>query len=170
MRDVISKFLRYMITGGVAALVDIGGFAFLMTMSVGVLLSGCASFGVAALVNFALTSRFVFHQQLRFDRFVLFFGAALLGFALNIAGTVAGVIWLHLPPAEAKAIGILIALLVNFSMNVRVVFQAVGEQVAAKDGNLVVPADVDSATVSGTRTAAYRARAAAQQPPLSQLP
>ena len=60
MHKIVSKFLRYMVTGGIAAVTDVGGFAALINARLNVLTAGIASFCAAALVNYLLTSQFVF--------------------------------------------------------------------------------------------------------------
>jgi len=60
MHELISKFLRYMVTGGIAAVVDAGGFALLINVKVSIATAGVVSFLAAAFANYRLTSHFVF--------------------------------------------------------------------------------------------------------------
>jgi putative flippase GtrA len=123
MRDLLAKLVRYGMTGGLAAIVDAGGFALLLRAGLGIAASGTASFCVAALVNYVLTSRFVFAQGKSATGFVFFFGVAVIGLAINVGVTLAGVYWLGLPPVVAKVTGIGTAFLINFGLNAGIVFR-----------------------------------------------
>lgn len=113
--------LGYALTGGAAAVVDIGGFHLLARVLPGVLLPATASFLVAALLNYRLTSRWVFGRDWRSLRQAArFFAFACLGLAIN-----AGVTWLLapvLPPTLAKTAGVGVAFGANFLMNALWVF------------------------------------------------
>ncbi len=122
MRDTLVKLLRYGVTGGIAAIVDAGGFALLIGL--GIAAAGTASFCVAALVNYLLSSRFVFASGRSAQGFALFFVTALLGLAVNLGVTLAGVYLAGLPPLLAKIAGIGTAFLVNFALNLRFVFRS----------------------------------------------
>ena len=87
MRDVVAKFARYLLTGGAAAVVDVGGFALLHVAGVAPLPAAAASFAVAAVVNYLLTSRFVFHHRGLGWRFPLFLLGALVGLFVNVGVT-----------------------------------------------------------------------------------
>jgi putative flippase GtrA len=123
MRTLLAKLLGYGVTGGIAAIVDAGGFALLLRAGLGVAAAGTASFCAAAIVNYALSSRFVFAGRATAQGFALFFVVALIGLAVNLGITLAGVYWLDLPPLLAKIAGIGVAFLVNFALNLRVVFR-----------------------------------------------
>lgn len=126
MRALLAKLLGYGVTGGIAAIVDAGGFALLLRAGLGVATAGTASFCAAAVVNYALSSRFVFAGRASPKGFALFFGVALIGLAVNLGVTLAGVYWLGLPPLLAKIAGIGVAFLVNFALNLRIVFRPSG--------------------------------------------
>lgn len=123
MRELLAKLGRYGLTGGAAAVVDAGGFALLMTASLPVALAGTLSFSVAALVNYWLSSRFVFGQGRTAGGFALFFAVAILGLGVNVGVTVAAVEVLGLPPILGKILGIGTAFLVNFALNLGIVFR-----------------------------------------------
>ncbi len=123
MRDLLSKLVRYGMTGGIAAIVDAGGFALLIRLGLAIVASAAASFCVAALVNYWLTSRFVFGQGKSARGFVFFFAVALIGLAVNVGVTSAGAYWIGLPPLVAKIAGIGTAFLVNFALNLGIVFR-----------------------------------------------
>jgi len=122
VRDFVWKFLQYGVTGGIAAVVDAGGFVLLVHAELGILIAGCLSFCVAALVNYNLTSRFVFNREATLRGFAQFMAAALIGLTVNIGVTFMGVFTMGLPPLAAKVTGIWIAFIVNFLINVRLVF------------------------------------------------
>ena len=122
-RDTLVKFSRYFLTGGVAAIVDAGGFALLHYLGVATAPAAVASFAFAAVVNFLLTARFVFGQRPTGRGFTLFLLAALIGLTVNVGVTIAVVELFGLPPIVAKIIGIGTAFSLNFLMNLRVVFR-----------------------------------------------
>jgi putative flippase GtrA len=123
MRGLLAKLMRYGMTGGSAAIVDAGGFELLLRAGVGIAAGGTLSFCVAALVNYWLTSRFVFGQGKTAAGFALFFVFALVGLAVNMGVTLAGVFWLGLVPIVAKVLGIGTAFLINFALNAGIVFR-----------------------------------------------
>ena len=63
MQNLLRKLSRYFVTGGIAAVVDAGGFALLERAGVVTPVAASLSFCVAALMNYVLTARFVFGQQ-----------------------------------------------------------------------------------------------------------
>lgn len=119
---LLRKLVGYAGTGGVAAVVDLGGFVLLVGAGVHVLPAAAASFVAAAAVNFLLSARLVFGVSAGWRRFGLFLLGALMGFAVNVAATTAGALLLGLPPVAAKAAGIGIAFGFNFAINLRWVF------------------------------------------------
>lgn len=123
-RDTLRKFSRYFVTGGVAAIVDAGGFAALHYLGVATPPAAIASFTLAAVVNFFLTARFVFGQRPTGRGFTLFLLAALIGLTVNVGVTVAAVELLGLLPVVAKIVGIGTAFSLNFLLNLLVVFRA----------------------------------------------
>lgn len=113
--------LVYAVTGGLAAVVDIGGFHLLAAHLPGVLLPAALSFTLAAGVNYLLTSRWVFGRDWRDLRQALrFFGLACVGLAINTAVTTLLALSLH--PTLAKAGGVALAFGANFLMNALWVF------------------------------------------------
>jgi putative flippase GtrA len=126
MRDVLTKFARYFLTAGVAAIVDAGGFAFLYGFGVATLPAAAASFGLAAIVNFLLTARFVFGKKATARGFTEFLLAALVGLTVNVGVTVATAEILGLPAVIAKVVGIGTAFSINFLVNWLIVFRNKG--------------------------------------------
>lgn len=122
MRDFVWRLLQYAVTGGIAAVVDAGGFVLLVNAKLGIVVAGCLSFCIAALVNYNLTSQFVFNREATLRGFAPFLAAALIGLTVNLGVTSMGVFVVGLPPLAAKLMGIAIAFFVNFLLNLRVVF------------------------------------------------
>jgi len=123
MRAILTKLVRYGVTSGIAAIVDAGGFALLLAAGLAVAIAGTLSFCIAALVNYGLSSRFVFARSASAPGFALFFVAALIGLSVNLGVTLADVYLAGLPPIVAKIAGIGTAFLVNFALNLLVVFR-----------------------------------------------
>ena len=121
--DLICKLLGYTLTGGIAAIVDAGGFFLLTQTNLPIAPSGILSFCVAALVNYRLTGRFVFSRDATTRGFALFLIAALVELMVNVSVMLASVALLGLWPLAAKVLGIGTAFLVNFFLNVRIVFR-----------------------------------------------
>ncbi|MEJ7930649.1 GtrA family protein [Ramlibacter sp. AN1015] len=114
----------YLLTGGLAAVVDIGGFHLLAPRLGGLLLPAVASFLLAAVVNYLLTSAFVFRRDWRNPRrAALFLLFATVGLAVNAGSTWALATSLPLPPTLAKVGGVGIAFVANFLMNALIVFR-----------------------------------------------
>jgi len=123
MRDLSTKFKRYFVTAGLAAIVDAGGFALLILAKMDPAPAAATSFCVGTVVNFQLTSRLVFHKSPTGRRYALFLFAALIGLIVNVGATLAGMAFLGLPPVVSKIAGIGTAFLLNFALNVGVVFR-----------------------------------------------
>lgn len=123
MRDVIEKFLRYAVTGGSAAIVDAGGFALLVQTGMALAPAAVTSFCVAAVVNFWLTSKFVFGERATGRRFPLFAMMAIVGVTINVGVTMGVIAVFGAPPVLAKIVGIGIAFSINFLLNLTVVFR-----------------------------------------------
>jgi putative flippase GtrA len=122
VHDFVSKLLRYGVTGGIAAVVDAGGFALLVNAKLSIFAAGCLSFCIAALVNYSLTSRFAFNREATLRGLAAFTAAALIGLMVNVGVTLLGVFTMGLPPLAAKLMGIGTAFIVNFLINLRFVF------------------------------------------------
>jgi len=124
MRDYA---LGYTLAGGLAAGVDIGGFHWLAPRLEPLLLSAVVSFVLAAMVNYTLSSLWVYRRCWRsLRRAALFMAFACVGLAVN-----AGVTWwlastLPLHATLAKAGGVATAFGINFWMNTRLVFARAG--------------------------------------------
>ncbi|MDB5886302.1 MAG: putative rane protein [Polaromonas sp.] len=116
--------LGYLVVGGLAAVVDIGLFHLLAGRAEGVLLPAAASFMVAAVVNYSLSSLWVYRRQWRSVRramtFLLF---ALVGLCINAGATWWLVHALPIHATLAKVGGVGIAFVANFLMNTFIVFR-----------------------------------------------
>jgi putative flippase GtrA len=123
MASVQSKLLRYFFTAGAAAIVDVGGFASLCLIHVPIAAAAVLSFCLAAVVNFLLSSRYVFKRAATLRGFGLFFVAAVGGLLVNVSVTLLGSLYLGIRPVLAKVVGVGTAFLVNFWLNLRVVFR-----------------------------------------------
>lgn len=114
------RLSRYVVVGGSAAVVDLGGFVLLSSAGLDVGPAAATSFSVAALYNFTLSALVVFRVAPTWRRFALFAAFATIGLAVNTGVTVAAALWL--PDALAKTAGIGVAFGVNFWLNHSVVF------------------------------------------------
>jgi putative flippase GtrA len=115
-------FLGYLVSGGSAALVDLGLFLLLALQGLPVPVASMASFGIAAVWNYTISSRFVFRQPLVGRRFGQFLAVAIAGALINSGmtwlATSAGIaMWL------AKLVGIGFAFLFNYAANSLYVFR-----------------------------------------------
>ncbi|MDB5743675.1 MAG: putative rane protein [Polaromonas sp.] len=125
MPGLARKAIGYLLVGGLAALVDIGLFHVLVRQASGVLLPAIASFMVAAVVNYLLSSIWVYQRQWRsLSRAAKFLFFALIGLTIN-----AGTTWwfaqaLPIAPTLAKVGGVGVAFTANFLMNTFIVFRA----------------------------------------------
>jgi putative flippase GtrA len=122
MTSVHIKLFRYFLTAGTAAIVDVGGFAILCFFPIPIAVSAVTSFCLATVVNYLLSSRCVFNQAPTMRGFGLFFVAAVGGLTINVSVTLAGILYLGVAPVLAKIVGVGTAFLLNFWLNLRVVF------------------------------------------------
>jgi len=119
-----NKLVRYFFTAGTAAVVDVGGFAILRLTPTPIAISAITSFCVAAVVNYLLSSRYAFNQAPTLRGFGLFFVAAVGGLMVNVSVTLVGSLYLGIAPVLAKMVGVGTAFLLNFWLNLRIVFRA----------------------------------------------
>ena len=119
---VSSRLVRYGMTAGTAAVVDLGLFSILCPIYLPVAAAATFSFVCAAIVNYVLTTIFVFDEKFGAGRFMKFLAFATVGLMFNVCVTilVAGATSAPLP--LAKAIGIGTAFLFNFWLNLAFVF------------------------------------------------
>jgi len=122
------SFFTYFIVGGLAAVVDIGGFM-LLTGRFGIpwFWAALASFVVSAMVNYLLSIWFVFESGVRFRRhheFALVLLVSVIGLAFNEAA-----LWLMITGAglarlPAKVIATGVVFLWNYSARQHFIFRA----------------------------------------------
>jgi putative flippase GtrA len=120
---VSDKLIRYSFMAGAAAIVDVGGFALLCLTPIPIAVSAATSFCLATVVKFPLTCRYVFNHEPTLRGFGLFFVAAVGGLLVNVSVTVVGSLYLGIAPVFAKIVGIGTAFLLNFWVNLRIVFR-----------------------------------------------
>lgn len=120
----IRKLVGYFFTAGTAAIVDVGGFALLCLTPLPIAVSAVTSFCVSTIVNYLLTSRYVFKKAPSLRGYGLFFVAAVGGLIVNVSVTLLGSLYFGMPPVLAKLAGVGTAFLVNFWLNLRIVFRA----------------------------------------------
>ena len=123
MKEIFLKLTKYFLTGGIAAIVDLTGFSFLLFLGVKLFFSAIISFCIAAVINFLLTSRFVFQKKSTFKMFVLFLCFALVGLLINVGVTLISVNYFDTTPIYSKLIGIGTAFIINFFLNLCVVYK-----------------------------------------------
>lgn len=122
---LVRQALGYLVTGGLAAVVDIGGFHLLAPHFEGVLLPAVLSFLVAAVVNYTLSSVKVYRRDWRSPRrALLFLLFACVGLSINASVTWALATALPIPATLAKVGGVGVAFVANFLMNTFIVFRA----------------------------------------------
>lgn len=118
------RLYRYGLVGGVAAIMDIGGFALLSGTGVGVSVAATASFIAANVANYLLCARYAFGHRATVRRYPAFFAASAVGLCINVAVTIAAASALGLTPVLAKVVGVGVAFGGNFALNAFVVFPA----------------------------------------------
>ncbi len=115
------RFIGYGLTGGLAAVIDLGLFLVFESRGLAVALAASASFLIAAVFNFISSSLLVFATPVTGRRFLRFVSVASVGLMINV-----GVTWLVYDlltqPAAAKAIGIGIAFVFNYFAHGLLVF------------------------------------------------
>jgi putative flippase GtrA len=119
----LHKLFRYFLTAGAAAIVDVGGFAILCSTPIPIAVSAVTSFCLATVVNYLLSSRFAFNRSPTMRGFGVFFVAAVGGLTVNVSVTLVGSLYLSIAPVLAKIIGVGTAFLINFWLNLRIVFR-----------------------------------------------
>jgi putative flippase GtrA len=118
----VRQFSRYLLTGGAAAVIDVGGFALLNSSGMGVAEAAILSFLAALIVNYCLSARFAFARELSLQRFLLFAGFAGVGLLINVSVTLAAFAILD-HAVLSKIMGVGIAFIFNFIINAFLVFR-----------------------------------------------
>lgn len=120
--SLFARLPGYFVTGGIAAIVDIGGFWALSAAGLATPVAATLSFLVAAVVNYQLSARLVFRHMVSFSGFGRFLAAALIGLGINVGVTTA-LAGNGLQPVMAKIAGVGVAFLVNYLLAALVVFR-----------------------------------------------
>lgn len=117
-----NRLVRYAFAGGSAAVVDVGGFAFLASVGVPIVPAAISSFLAATVVNFLLSSQWVFDARVSVGRYALFFLGTLASLLVNVTVTSIGVICLGLPRGFSKMGAVATTFLMSYWINARLVF------------------------------------------------
>ena len=117
------KLLRYAMTGGLAAVVDLVGVKSLLMLGLSLAPAALLSWLVAAVVNYGLTSRLVFNHTASAMHGMFFILTAAIGMGINVGVTLLCAAQIGVDPTLSKGIGIAVAFFVNFWLNVRIVFR-----------------------------------------------
>ncbi len=120
---ILSKAIRYVFTGGLAAFVDLTMFRCMLALGVSLGLSATSSWVIAAAVNDSVTSRYVFNQAISRKRASMFLIGALVGLSINVSVTLIFAQQVGLLPMWAKFLGIGTAFAFNFLINLLWVFK-----------------------------------------------
>ena len=121
--SIVLKAMRYVLTGGAAAVVDAVGFISLQAAGIAAGPAAALSFCLAAVINYGLTSRYVFRSALSSQRCAMYFAFAVVGLGINVGATVLLIEVAGLPPYLGKIGGIGFAFFANFAMNIGFVFR-----------------------------------------------
>ena len=104
-----------------AAIADLGGFALLHAAGLPIAPAAALSFLAATVVNYRLSARYAFGAAPSWRGYGRFLAAACLGLCVNVGVTLLAS--LALPSAVlSKAIGIAVAFVANFLLNLVLVF------------------------------------------------
>jgi putative flippase GtrA len=117
-----NRLARYALTGGSAAIIDVGGFSLLASSGVQIVPAATCSFLAATVVNFLLTSRWVFGQQATVKRYALFLPGTLFSLLVNVAITSVCAIELGFPRGISKVVAVGLTFLLSHWINARFVF------------------------------------------------
>lgn len=117
-----STLQRYIVAGGLAALVDLGVFVLLIELGLALALAAVTSFLTAMAVNFLISARFVFGTAPTLRRLRAFAFFATMGLLLN-SGITLAVAGAGVPAWLAKCSGIGGAFLFNYTVNALIVFR-----------------------------------------------
>jgi putative flippase GtrA len=123
MLELLRKFLTYVITGGTAAVVDFASFFVLERSGADLVLAAVLSFGLGTIFNYVLTSIYVFRLKPTPRRYFGFLGGALIGACVNVGITIFAARLFGVSPVMAKTTGLALAFVVNFTLNILVVFR-----------------------------------------------
>lgn len=118
----IGNFTKYFVSGGIAAIVEILSFKLLMHFS-NVMTSGLISFLIALIVNYVISSNYVFRKEISILYFVRFSAGAWVGFLINMSALYVFSVELGIFPIYSKILAIGMAFVFNFLINAIFVFR-----------------------------------------------
>lgn len=112
----IQSFIKYIIVGGSAALINWAVFYVCLKLSLHYLAACVVSFVLATLWNFLLARRFIFHTRAHslLKESVLVYIASLCGLLIDMAVVWGCVEWLDMQPMLGKIIATGVAFVFNF--------------------------------------------------------
>jgi putative flippase GtrA len=119
----MTKLVGYLVTGGAAAAVDLAGFHILLKIGAPIGLAATGSWLAAALLNYGLSSKYVFKRRANWLNALLFLLGAAFGLSINVAITVGLTLKCGADPLSSKVIGIAVAFFCNFFINLFWVFK-----------------------------------------------
>jgi len=120
------QFFRYCISGGIAAIVDLGlFFSFNEFFKLHYLIALIISFTVAGLVNYTLQRKITFKSNYskKHKQFSIFIAIQIVGLVFNGVVTTAQVEFLGVWPTLARFISILIVLIWTYTANKKITFK-----------------------------------------------
>jgi putative flippase GtrA len=126
MPMAVVRLMRYLLTGGTAAVVDLGGFGLLRWLQLPVIPAATCSFLAATVVNFLLSARFVFGMEATWSRYASFLAGTFGGLTANVAVTAVCMGRVGLSWVAGKAVGIAAGFFLNFWIHSSFVFRESG--------------------------------------------
>jgi putative flippase GtrA len=124
--DVAQAAQKYIVVGGISALIDWGFFAlFLYVFELHYLMAGTVSFILATGANYFLSVRFVFGsgRRKRAERIILLYVVSLVGIGFNLGMLTVGIDIIHTHEMVSKVMATGMALGWNFAARYYFVFK-----------------------------------------------
>jgi putative flippase GtrA len=118
-----ARLFRYAFTGGVAAVVDVGGFALLVLLRVPIIPAATCSFLAATALNFLLSSHWVFGQRPTLKRYIIFLSGSLFSLIVNVGVTSIFVVYIGIPNTLSKTLAVGATFFLSYWVNARLVFR-----------------------------------------------
>ncbi|HTU56459.1 MAG TPA: GtrA family protein [Acetobacteraceae bacterium] len=130
VRAIPATFFSYFIVGGIAAVVDIGGFLILTgPLRIFWFWAAMASFLVSVVVNYTLSIRFVFESGIRFRRHheaALVLAVSTIGLLLNEAALWVMIDFAGWESLPAKLVATAVVFLWNYGARQHFIFRSPG--------------------------------------------
>jgi len=133
-KDRVKSFIKYCVVGGIAFVTDTGTMGivrhmFLKDSKFGLYISVAIGFFLGSVVNYCLSSRYVFRRQNnnswveRFNKFTLTFLIGFLGLIFTVVGMYIGTEWLRIHYIIVKIIVAGFVLIWNYMARLLFVFK-----------------------------------------------